>query len=83
MARRDQSLGLGSRDTPQVRGTTQSVVHGTLTQVYTRVMCPQEGGVYAHGSTYTHIHRRAVNTCTPRRVMNTHIHREVGAHVFT
>ena len=32
-ARRDQSLGLGKRNTPQVRGTTQSVVPGTPTEV--------------------------------------------------
>lgn len=30
MARRDQSLGLGRRNTPQVRGTTQSVARGTF-----------------------------------------------------
>lgn len=34
MAMRDQSLGLGRRNTPQVRGTTQSMVHGTFIQVY-------------------------------------------------
>lgn len=83
MARKDPSLGLGSRDTPQVRGTTQSMVHGTLARVYTRVTCPQEGGVHAHRSTHMQIHGRAVNTCTHRRVMNMHIHREVCAHVFT
>lgn len=34
MTRRDQSLGLGGRNPPQVRGTTQSAVHGTFIQVY-------------------------------------------------
>lgn len=55
MARRDQSLGVGRRDTPQVRATTQSVVHGTLILVYTRVTCVQRRVMFMHTDMHTHI----------------------------
>lgn len=32
-------------------------------------------------SVHARVHRRAANTCTHRRVMHTHIHREVCAHI--
>jgi hypothetical protein len=50
MARRDQSVGLGRKNTPQIRGTTQSVVYGTFIQV------PSEshGSRGRHTQVYTH-----------------------------
>lgn len=71
MAGRDQSPGLGKRNTPQVRGTT-------LTQVYTR-----DTNVHAHYRyTHVHIHRRAVRTCPHQRVMHTRVHLKSLPHVF-
>lgn len=80
MASRSESLGLGRRNTPQVRGTTQSVymAHShRFTQVacvQRRVMCMQTG---AH--THIHRHRRAVNTCS----QEIHAHTLTGRFVHT
>lgn len=71
---RNQSLGLGGRNTPQIRGTTQSVVHGTRTQVLRKVMC-------THTGTHTWAHRRAVNICIHRTAVHTHTQR--GRFVYT
>lgn len=62
---RNQSLGLGRRNTPQIRGTTQSVVHGTRTQVLRKVMC-------THTGTHTWAHKEGCEQ------PSTHIHREGG-----
>ena len=68
---------MGRRNTPQVRGTTQSVVHGTLTQIYTSHMCPEEGGVYANRCTHT----QAQEGCEHMYSQDIHAHTLTGRFV--
>lgn len=92
MARRNQSLGLGRRNTAQIRGTTQSVMHGTLTQVYTRVTCVQRRVRCMQTGTYTYTysedgyeHMYSGESCTPtftRRFVHTYVHIKSLPHVF-
>lgn len=91
MVRRNKSLGLGRRNTAQVRGTTQSVVHGTLTQVYTRITCPERVMCMQTGPyTYTYAeegceHMYAGESCTHTstgRFVHTYVHVKGLLHVF-